>query len=407
MLSEKFTFMVKTSLQTFWQFLTFIVFSVAVLPFVRLTRSSQQPWVIGGHRGRLYADNAGTLHRWITENTEQEIIWISSNPEISQRLQREGHLVLKRGTWTARMAIVRAPVLMYSHGEDDLDFFLLAWRRFLGTRFYIHHCLSHLKGAEYFRNDVVNWGRVRHLLFRVLHTHADWILASSEREKQHLKRSFPYQNHKIRIGSGAHLDFFMAHRDHQPTNTIVYFPTFRDIAPLALQLQEHIQHLLDSKELMAWLEEEDLELQICHHINSMPWQESPSHPRVRFINPGQILSAMVSCQLFISDYSGLIADYLSWDKPIIFFPFDDAEYLKIRKLYIPLEELDAGPIVRDVSGLVELLTSNRWKDATPYAAKRQYWQEEFFPMLYPGYAQRSYEVIRSLTSEPDNVIASS
>ena len=48
----------------------------------------------------------------------------------------------------------------------------------------------------------------------------------------------------------------------------------------------------------------------------------------------------------ISDYSSLVFDFALFERPIIFFAFDEEEYNDERGVYYTLEELEAGPVLK-------------------------------------------------------------
>ncbi|WP_239739259.1 CDP-glycerol glycerophosphotransferase family protein [Proteus penneri] len=75
---------------------------------------------------------------------------------------------------------------------------------------------------------------------------------------------------------------------------------------------------------------------------------------------------MINSDILISDYSGIIADYLLLDKPIIRFIFDEEEYNLSRGVTFHSSELSCGYITRDLyelySIILNLKESNNKKD---------------------------------------------
>jgi hypothetical protein len=113
------------------------------------------------------------------------------------------------------------------------------------------------------------------------------------------------------------------------------------------------------------------------------------HP-FQFIPVSRLKEGIYDCQAFISDYSGLLADFLSFDRPTIFFPFDREDYLRVRRLYVTYDDFAYGPLVETADDLVELLVFNRWRDPAPHAARKNFWRREVFPTLEPVYAATNY-----------------
>lgn len=50
-------------------------------------KSQDAPWLIGSHRGRLYADNAAALYEFIVRRTNQKVIWIASSKKLLQQMK--------------------------------------------------------------------------------------------------------------------------------------------------------------------------------------------------------------------------------------------------------------------------------------------------------------------------------
>ncbi|MDR2579570.1 MAG: CDP-glycerol glycerophosphotransferase family protein [Fibromonadaceae bacterium] len=369
-------------------------------PFFRKARDSgKYPWVIGGHRGRIYEDNSGALHSYIFKHTKQPIIWIANSPMLLKEscAQGRGCAILKRNSFAARLAILRAPVLIYSHGEDDLDLFLLFFRKALGMRVFLGHSLKFLKTGQYTRLGFGKWTWPKRKLYAFLMTDFDLFPMSSPAEKKHGDAAFRYRTERILpYGGGAHIDRMLALREEQPANIITWFPTFRDKKAEQNNAYKVINNILNSARLHEYLEKEDLRLAVAGHINSKNMQSEISnlHPRISIHSAKEAIPLLGSSVCFISDYSGLISNWLCFGRPLILFPFDKEEYLKSRSLCVSLEDIHYGPLVYTAEDFLEALCSGTWKDMKPYAEKRKHWMNEIFPDLRPGYSERCYEAIR-------------
>lgn len=128
----------------------------------------------------------------------------------------------------------------------------------------------------------------------------------------------------------------------------------------------------------------------------------PLNEMVAFYQPDKINFLMSKAACFISDYSGLIFDWLCFNRPIIHFVFDKCEYLESRNLYNSIEEIQFGPIAYTTEEFVKILTNDTWQDKNKYLVNRKKWMEVVFPDLSFGFAQRGFEVICRLRSEFDD-----
>ncbi len=371
---------------------------LVVAPVARWRRAvPETPWVISGHRGRIYEDNAGALHHYIRSQTSQPIIWISGSEAVTASLRAAGHPTLRRGTFAARWAIMCAPVLIYSHGEDDLDPALILLRGRTGLRIFLNHSQNHIKAGEYHTARYASLTGLQKRFYEWRVTDFDYLLASSERERANFALSYPHLADRILLGGGAHCDELLARCTDPPGRSLFYFPTFRDTPAGRTALDRVLRSLVKSERLRDWLLAEGLTLHIGAHINSDDLGVMVEHP-FEIVPVSRIKEGIYDCQAFISDYSGLLADFLSFDRPTIFFPFDREDYLRVRRLYVPYEEFAYGPLVETADDLVELLVSNRWRDPAPWAERRQFWRSEIFPTMEPVYAATTYRTIAALVS---------
>lgn len=389
-----------------YQFITFVLFSVFVMPIAIFFRSQNKPWVISGHRGRIYDDNSAALHKYISQNTSQQIIWISTNQNITSQLEKSNCKVLTRNTLKSRLAIILAPVLVYSHGEDDLDLYLIFWRKILGKRIYLNHCLNHLKAGDCYRNDYQKASKISKTFKRFLMTDFDYFLASSESEKQKFTLSQPHKAKQIVLGGGAHLDYFWNKKNTPPASktnsnqikTIVYFPTFRDSAKANNQLKQIIKQIISDNEIINYLEKNNLVFQFHSHINSQKLTLNNIPKCFSFNTNSDVKEEIAKASLLISDYSSLFLDYLILDKPLLLFPFDLDEYLAKRRFYQDYSELDLGPVVKSFNELKGCLILDNWQNILKFGAKRKYWKDEIFPYREAIYSKKCYNMIVNLIS---------
>lgn len=380
-----------------------IVLGVLLTPLLwlvgRVRRSNQQPWVIGGHRGRMLEDNSGALFDWVAANTTQTILWLADAP-LAQRLQGEGKPVVVRNSWKARLAIFSAPVLIYSHGDDDLDILMHLWRGLTGRRYYLNHSLNVFKAGNAWTPEYKRAGALKRWWRRRTMTDFDVLPASSPFEQQFFLKAFPHLADRVLpSGGGAHLDGFIRLRQTPAARHIYWFPTHRDDAAGNAALQQTVRDVLSNEALRQWLVENRFTFRIGTHINTGGHTLQVQAP-FELRSPGTIKADLAAADVMISDYSGLVANFMLFDRPAISFPFDREHYLRNRLLYTTIEELATGPICMTVDDLVQTLTSGQWHDTDESRAKRAAWQEKLFVHNTPVYAQECYRTICRLQGVP-------
>ncbi len=316
-------------------------------------------WVVGGHRGRLYSDNARALERE-ARRRGRRIYWIA-NPSSRRAISKQGPTVLVRHSWAARRAISTAEALIYSHGEDDLDA-MMAWLRGrTALRCYLNHGHNLLKAGGVYEPG---WDQQPRLIraFRAwLITDCDRFFCVSSIEQSYFELSYPMHRGKFRLGGGAHLDDFLP-VSASPRKTIFWFPTFRQSQSARQALQDHIWKVIRDPRLQAWLEEHDYQFLIGGHINSDP-DSSPSLPhRFRLVQPADIADTIKTSEVLVSDYSSVLFDFLLFERAPILFAFDLQDYCKSRYLYQDYSSINYAVHVNSPHELVAALCSRATHD---------------------------------------------
>jgi CDP-glycerol glycerophosphotransferase (TagB/SpsB family) len=359
------------------------------------------PWVIGSHGGSLREDNARALHEYVLRHGSPEIVWLTHESQLLSALRAAGYKAHRRNGFAARLAIENARALIFSHGETDLDHCFFNWLRPRGLSIHLNHCMNHLKAGQMHQRGIEKLSPAARARLRKRYTHFDYLLCSSERERGNFMRSFPGEDSRIVLGGGAHLDRFMQARAQAPARKLIYFPTFREDRASRRALERVVDELERSERLALWLEQSGYELLLASHVNSRsggskaPGSEA-SRSRIRRIAPSELIDELLDSAALISDYSGLICDYMALDRPLIFFPFDQLNYMEHRLFYVDYDDFVSGPRVDSTSELIALLISETWRNTEPFAEKRKYWQSQLFPDLTPHYSQRTFETIRGL-----------
>jgi hypothetical protein len=373
-----------------------VVWSLLTLPFAwlwsRPQRRFDQPWVVGGHRGRLVEDNAGELLHWVRDHTGQPLIWIA-NPVLAAELRNQGIAALDRDTWAARLAILKAPVLIYSHGNDDLDSTMHAWQWLTGLRVYLNHSMNVYKAGNAWTPEYKTAGPLKRWFLRRTMTDFDLLLASSSHERDQFALAFPHRIDRLRpAGGGAHLDSWFRLAATPSDRSIYWFPTHRDDDSGRQALTTTIAALTSNPELKAWLESENRAFRIGAHINtgSVPVElQAPFEWR----DMSTLKADLARADVFISDYSGLVANFMVFDRPEILFVFDRQEYLRNRLLYASVEDIATGPVVESIDQLVVALTTGEWHDTDRSRERRAQWRERLFVHETPIYAGQTYRAI--------------
>lgn len=127
---------------------------------------------------------------------------------------------------------------------------------------------------------------------------------------------------------------------------ILYAPTYRGLEPNRTAPDE-----LDVAKFAEVLSDEYI-LIIKHHQTLAEWPEIPKpynndfaydFRKIKGMDINELLTVADIC---ISDYSSLVFDFSLFERPIVFFAFDEDKYNDERGVYYTLDELDAGPVLK-------------------------------------------------------------
>lgn len=89
-------------------------------------------------------------------------------------------------------------------------------------------------------------------------------------------------------------------------------------------------------------------------------------------------SVLAIADILITDYSSIFFDYLATERPIVFYRPHDEAYSDERGTYFPAEELP-GPVLTNVTGVLEHLTSSSETNKAAWLESRRSWRAKFAP----------------------------
>lgn len=140
---------------------------------------------------------------------------------------------------------------------------------------------------------------------------------------------------------------------------VLYAPTFRPkngaagAAPLEI----------DFDEWSELLPEDTIMLIRAHYLTTVG---VPGELKSRFVNVSGIVDSnlpMLASDLLVTDFSSIMFDYLSLDRPIIIYAEDLDEYAnESRGTYFDIRETPPGPIAESVSDLMTLISTEITSD---------------------------------------------
>lgn len=138
---------------------------------------------------------------------------------------------------------------------------------------------------------------------------------------------------------------------------ILYAPTYRGFEPHRAAPDE-----IDIGMFAEKLSDEYI-LIIKHHQTLSTWPEIPQQYKDSFaydMTKGSgmdINELMTVSDICITDYSSLVFDFAIYEKPVVFFAYDEDEYCDERGFYYTVGELSAGPVCRTNEEVVDYIAN--------------------------------------------------
>src|SRR5690606_6636438 len=158
-------------------------------------------------------------------------------------------------------------------------------------------------------------------------------------------------------------------------------------------LRQQVATVTSSTELRTWLETHQYSMLIGAHINDQKASLSLKPPF--FDAPlGTLVQDIAESELLISDYSGVIFDFLILERPQIHFCFDEESYRKKRSLFLEPQSLDFALYAKTPAELVEAVTSEKWRTGELSQAARRF-RNSHLPPHNKSYAAVSVKAIES------------
>lgn len=209
-------------------------------------------------------------------------------------------------------------------------------------------------------------GELQSFDLKVRNKVAKLIVATSEQDKKRKIDSF--QNPNVVITGNPKNDIFFQNENgiseysqkykfNQYDKIILYTPTFRDELvwePFSKDLLTKLNELFCLKNYLFVIKKHAKD---SNRINTRQLTNMIDISD-EVMNTNQLLK---DADMLISDYSGIISDFVLLNRPILHYIPDYDEYVSTnRSFYFNLKEIYPGPMIEDENALIEYLTDLSW-----------------------------------------------
>lgn len=314
-------------------------------------------WLIGGHNGKLYTDNAKVFYEYmLATHPEVDIYWIVDKNAPAFEAIRGKKLI--KGSIRAYGYFYRAEVVLFSDtlNSDIAPFsFVLPWVK----RFYGQTCKVYLSHGTIAFKKMPKYKGALATLKKAIWQSYDLAIASSDLSKKAMI-GYNIQEKNIVIAGNARDDLLT----HQPSTqrSILVAPTWRSWLAHTPTLEKsdffrHYAALLSDTTLITYLKRHNIILYFyLHHMfhTHIEVFKPLQNETIQILPAKTAIAAILSTsELMVTDYSSLCADFYYLQKPVLFFQFDREMFLQHTGSEIDLHNDTFGDVVFQSDRLVE------------------------------------------------------
>lgn len=321
-----------------------------------ITRNSKI-WVFGSFG--IFNDNSKYLYVYLTNHPQHQIrpIWISSNKQSIYEAKKYGEAYYKFSLLGIFYCLI-AKVYIFSCYISEINYFTS--KNCLTVNLW--HGIP-LKKIEF---DITtpplvklfkNSGTKERLFFPWLYKKYDLVLSPSEFVANYsFKTAFRIKDENLIIAQYPRVSFLeeinisFSQKNKSYKKIFLYAPTWRDTH------QDFIQESnLDFDKLDKLMRENNSLFLMKFHAATQINIDLKKYKNIKLVsNKIDPIYLLNEADCLITDYSSIYFDYLTLNRPILYFCFDIKAYIENRELYFQYKEVVAGKMV---SNFTELLTS--------------------------------------------------
>lgn len=384
-----------------------------VVSWLKMKRiTSRNIWVFGAWQGKLYGDNAKYLFEYLNEKkVNQKLVWLSYRPDIVREVRAKGYRAYSAFSLQGLYYSLRAGVAFCTEGPTDCSGYLSTHTKVI----QLWHGMGIKRvglNSGWFANGTFP-GNIEKEKARYLSEDAQWYwMAASEEAVDKYAKAFLVPEDHFFITGQPKDDAFVRHsrqvpeyiqkiRDEMPGVKIaVYLPTHRNFGHTELNVDIMSFDVLQKVNGLLKAQNSMMIFKPHFHEFSKYASYSESFSNIYFATDpqkfGDVYEFLPYCDMLITDYSGIMFGYLSTGKPIIYFPYDLAEYgadYGDAGFCYDYQDITYGPICNTWEEVVEAVGKITPED---YADRRELQRQRFCPYYDGRNCERVYSSVLTL-----------
>lgn len=374
-------------LLVFFYSILFFFFALVLYFFSGFKAKKKNLWGFGSWAGKKFRGNSKYLYKYLEKNHKEiEIYWLAKSYEENIKLKKQGINSIYGYNFNNFKKILSTNLFFCTHGIVDLLISLSRKTKII----MLGHMTYTIKNN--FRNNILEkksfftriFEKIKFSYFYI--RKIDFGVYSSEISKKNLvtkDRWYPQKKIVLGLPKSDYLhsiknkvfkNKFLKKKINENDKIILFLPTRRNDKNFDI-----FNYGFSSKKFQTFAEQNKCIFFISYHPTNAN-TKIPNYDlnRLHFINidGNSIDDALSEADLLITDYGSIFADYLIFDKPIIFTKFDHKKYIDEIGLKIDFDSLP-GPKADNWDGIMfnvkELLYEN-----DKFSQSRENWKNSIY-----------------------------
>lgn len=279
----------------------------------------QKIWIVGGHGGDLYDDNGAIFHQYLLEKNEKVYFCLKKESKDYIKIKKiYTNSIIEKNSIKSIIIFIYSTYVIYSHSPGDV--------------LNIFHYLFNNKIYVFLQHGITCFKRVtpeKRANLYVIATSREYNIFIKENveRKRLVKVGFPRFD-KL-IDTSKNLE-----------KIILYMPTWRTWKEGNEILIEKINSLINNVKLINYLEKSGYSFHIYLHHAIQKYLNSLNSKNIKIIYPGEIMlqDELKKSQILVTDYSSVAWDFWYMKKKVLFYQFDQKEFLEKVGSYIEFDK---------------------------------------------------------------------
>jgi len=337
-----------------------IINAYTALGLYLFSKKKKDIWLIGGHAGNLYTDNAKVFYEYILEEHPHINIYWIVNKDAPHIDKIKGNKLIK-GSIKSYHYFYHSKVILFSDTLNSdiapFSFVLPIVRMFYNKtqKVYLGHGTISFKKMPTFTG-------IKQIIKTKIFQSYDLAIAATELEVRVMAENYGIKKSAIALAGSARNDKLI--NQISTPDIILIAPTWRTWIKGSETLKNttffhHYKALLTDKKLYDFLEKHNTYIHFYLHHMFHKYIDEFTLLQNKYIHilhkDADISKEITSSHMLITDYSSICSDFYYLKKPVLFYQFDKKEYLEKVGSEIDLNNTIFGSITYNKKSLLKNL----------------------------------------------------